>query len=135
MKQLKINVILTAFLAVIFASCSNDVETKINRDQFIGVYMVQESCDYTGDTYTDTYNIEITASATGDNVILIDNLYDWWEICEATVGVNSFTIAPQLLDGIVFEGTGSIKNNILSIELDLTSGDDFVGCTLTCEKM
>ncbi|MEZ5058078.1 MAG: hypothetical protein R2879_13670 [Saprospiraceae bacterium] len=81
--------VLLLSIAFVFGSCSKDDE--LDRVKFIGTYGVVETCG----SGNDTYDIVITASSTGDDKVVIANLYDLGGTITGTISGNTITIASQ----------------------------------------
>ena len=105
-------------------------EVVPDRDQFLGAFAAIETCG----AGNDTYDITIIESGTADNAVVVINLYDWGEQASATVSGNTLTIPSQLLDGITFSGTGTIADNILTINFTVSDAIASDNCNAICTR-
>ena len=105
-------------------------EVVPDRDKFLGAFFVDETCD----SGNDTYDITIIVSGSGENAVILANLYDWDEQASATVSGNTITIPSQLLDGITFSGSGTITDNILTINFSVSDGSNSDNCNAICTR-
>ena len=105
-------------------------EVVPDRDKFLGAFSVDETCD----SGNDTYDITIIVSGSGENAVILANLYDWDEQASATVSGNTITIPSQLLDGITFSGSGTITDNILTINFTVSDGSNSDNCNAICTR-
>ena len=130
MKLLQHKSLLLCLMALFLAfstSCSDD---EPDRDKFLGAFSAIETCG----GGNDTYDITILESGSGENAIIINNLYDWDESASATVSGSSVTIPSQLLDGLTFSGSGTISDNTLTINFVVSNGTDSDSCNAICTR-
>ena len=131
--KLTLKVVILCFFSsalLLTTSCKDDDDAAPDRDQFYGTYSVVETCG----GGNDTYNLTVSESATADDAILIDNLYNWGEVMNATINGDDITIPSQLSDGLTFSGSGSLADNTLTIgfQIGTTAGSD--NCNAICTK-
>ncbi|MCB0663005.1 MAG: hypothetical protein KDC24_09710 [Saprospiraceae bacterium] len=110
------------------SSCKKDEE--LDRVKFIGTYGAVETCN----SGNDSYDIVITASSTGDDKIVISNLYAFPGTLVASVSGNNITIASQAVQNITYSGSGSLNGNTLTISFSVTDGSNADNCTSICTK-
>ncbi len=98
------------------------------RDKFLGAYNCQEVCG--PDSYI--YSMSVTASATGDLKVILQNLGDFQTQVDAVATVNgeNITIDVASYNNVTFTGSGSINGNVLT--LTYTATDNASGQTVTC---
>lgn len=122
--------ILFACLLVFNTGCKKD--NTLDREKFLGTYNVAETCD----TYTDSYNITISASNSGDDKVVISNLYDAGDLLSGSVNSSSLVITNQTLNGVTYSGGGTYgSNDILVINFILSGGSYSENCTALCTKL
>ena len=124
---LNLSLILFAVMATL-TGCDDD-EDSIDRSQFVGTYSVAENCD----GQTDAYTMTVSTSSSDDNGILIDNLFDVGGEITATVSGSNITIPQQTVDGVAYNGSGSISGNVLTINFNVEFLFSF-SCTATATK-
>jgi|GEM_PF-1865506 len=120
------------FIPVLFclfflASCGDD---ELSTEDYIGNYIVSEICD--GDTYN--YSLVVSNGQNGDKSLSITNLWDWEEVMTATINDSNLTLPNQELDGVIFEGSGTLSGNILTITYTATDQTEMETCVATCTK-
>ncbi|MEZ4771953.1 MAG: hypothetical protein R3D00_02145 [Bacteroidia bacterium] len=105
-----------------------------SRDKFIGQYTVSESCP--SGNYT--FEINIVASASADNAIIINNLGDLGAAVNATVSQSSVTIPNQNITASGFavsvNGSGSINGNLLIINYSYNFSGGGETCSMNSTK-
>lgn len=105
-----------------------------SRDKFISQYTVAESCP----SGNFTYEINIVASAAGDDAIIINNLGGSSSAVNGTVNQSSVTIPSQniTISGIAISinGTGSINGNLLIINYSYNFAGGGETCSMNCTK-
>lgn len=124
--QLSIFTLVSSIL--LLSSCKKDDE--LDRVKFIGTYGAVETCD----SGNDSYDIVITASSTGDDKIIISNLYAFPGTLTASVSGDNITIASQAVQNITYSGSGSLNGNTLTISFTVTDGAAADNCTAICTK-
>lgn len=115
------------------ASESRTVVVYNESEDLEGTYDASEGCSSSG---SNTYTVEISASSTVNNKILISNAWDYFtNTVAATVSGTTITIAAQTPDSNEFqiEGTGTVSGTTITIDYVVTdlSTSDTDACTVT----
>lgn len=123
---------------VLLSSCGKDDDNQAdNRDNFVAVYSAVESCD--GYSYTDSYDVTITAGA-DDDALIINNIYGVGvNGLNATVDGDNLTMPNQdfpVYAGVAatIEATGTLTGDVLTISFTISDGSQSAVCTLVCTK-
>ena len=124
--------LLLIFCASIFlSSCKEDPD----RDKFIAQYSVAETCP----SGNFTYNINITASSSSENGVVIGGFGGVDLAVVGTVDDNSITIPNQNLTlngtALTLDASGTINGNILTMNYTFNSNGVGESCTMTCTKL
>ncbi|MEO1513393.1 MAG: hypothetical protein AAFV95_00215 [Bacteroidota bacterium] len=114
-------------LLVLGTSCSKDDPA---RDKFLGAYSVVETCG----GGNDTYEIVIIESGTGDNAVVLNNLYGGGASLSATVDGNRINIDTQVQGGVTYNGSGTIDDNILTINFTVSALGQSDNCNAVCTR-
>lgn len=104
-----------AALLVLTPGCKED-EPEPDRDKFLGAFSVVETCG----SGNDSYDLTVIESGSGENAVIVINLYNVGAQISGTVSGNSMTIANQLVNGITYSGTGTISENTLTINFSVS---------------
>lgn len=126
-------VLLSSFLFSVLAlsSCKDDVP---QNEKFIGQYNVAESCP--SGNYT--YSINIVASSSSDEGIIINNFGESGAPVNATVSNSSVTIPSQTITiqgtSISVDGSGTISGSILLINYTYSAAGQGETCSMNCTK-
>jgi len=115
-------------VALLFPACKKDEIP--DRDKFLGVFSVIETCG----NGNDTYDLTISESGSSENAVVVVNLYDWEESMSATVSGNVITIPSQLSDGLTFSGSGTITDNTLTINFTVSNATNSDNCNSICNR-
>jgi hypothetical protein len=114
---------------------NDDGSCVLAREKFLGQYNVNESCP--SGTYS--FQINIVASSSGEDAIVINNLGDFGESVTATVNQSSISIPNQnISEGgftVSINGSGSISGNILTISYTYDFSGNGETCTMNCTKL
>ncbi|RMG73396.1 MAG: hypothetical protein D6722_03820 [Bacteroidetes bacterium] len=106
-----------------------------SRDKFIATYQVNESCP-SGNI---TFQITVTASASAENAVIINNLGDFGQSVTGTVNGNSISIPNQNISSGGFalsvNGSGSINGDLLIINYTYNFSGGGESCTMNCTKL
>lgn len=101
-----------------------------DRDKFLGVFTVIETCG----NGNDGYELTIIESGADESAVVILNLYDFGESLSATVTNSMINIPSQLVDGLTFSGQGSISDDALTLNFNVTNGIDSDNCNSICNR-
>lgn len=104
------------------------------KEKFIGNYTVTQSCVYEDDT---TYSFAVTDGPNADDIVL-ENFFNFGVSVVAQVSQNTITFNETKL-GVVFEGSGYLVNNKLTIDFEVCEADyypcsDPDYCIMNCQK-
>lgn len=124
----------TGFMFVslfLLAACGSD------RNQFIGSYSVNESCDTLGSF---TYTMSVTASSTNPEGIILTGFAGLGNISvNGEISGNMVYIPAQTYSisgaAIILQGEGSTTGDILSITYEIETGAGNDHCIMVCEKL
>ncbi|MFK7808680.1 MAG: hypothetical protein AB8F74_12820 [Saprospiraceae bacterium] len=122
------------FMLMLSNSCSSDDESAVSREDYLGTYMIAETC---GSTESD-YLITITTGSQSDE-ININNFYGVGAEIVAQVEEDSLTIDPQMITTFglnqTFEGSGALIGDELRLYYSVeTPNVDIDDCTAIGQK-
>ena len=110
-----------AILAIVFTACVEETDPNNAREDFLGNWTCNE---YEGDFAPQTYNVEVLATGSGNDVI-IRGLYNQgtgFDVAASVSGSN-IDIPTQTEDGFTLAGFGTINDNLNRVELTFTADD------------
>lgn len=112
----------------------DDGSCVLAREKFLAQYNVNEACPSGNFTYT----INIVASTTADNAVIINNLGGSNAPVNATVDGNSITIPNQNITSqglaISLNGSGALNGNLLIINYTFNLAGGGESCSMNCTK-
>jgi len=121
-----------SILIFLLSACVQETDPNSDCSVFLGNWTCNE---YQGDFAPQTYNLEIYAIGTGEQVGLA-GLYNQGPsfVVVAEVSGSSLFISTQTVDGITIAGSGTMTSNLDQINLNFSaddgSGNDQVKATL-----
>jgi hypothetical protein len=122
-------------MIVIAWSCQKDNDTTDSTTLY-GTWAVHEIC--TNTTYgTTNYHVEITKDNSSSTKVDIDNFFNLGlgKSIKATVSGKTLTITNAVLEGMTFNGTGTVSSNNATISWQYTfdegNGNENVTATYT----
>jgi len=120
-------------LAILAPGCKKDKEA--DREKFLAVYSMVESCP----SGNSNYDMTIAASASGDNAVVITNFGDFFGVSiTGTVSGNNLSIPQQNVTvqslAVGVSGSGTLNGNSLAITYTYTVLGQAETCSMTCTK-
>ncbi len=112
----------------------DDGSCILAREKFIAQYNVAESCP----SGNFTFAMNIVASTTAEDAVILNNLGDFGSAINGTVSGSSITIPNQniTIQGIAvsINGSGSINGNLLIINYSYNFAGGGETCSMNCTK-
>ena len=135
--SLKISYVQIAIVSILIlgaTSCNED--DPLERDKFLGSYLVSRVCVLDADAY---FTATITAGS-GENGIIFTTTSSFSYSLTGTVSGSGLTIPQQMIggggDNFLITGTGTLSGNTLTIivQVVIMDGGETDQCTLICTK-
>jgi hypothetical protein len=112
----------------------DDGSCVLAREKFLAQYSVTEACP--SGNYS--FNMNIAASTTADDAVILNNLGDFGQAVNGTVSGTSITIPNQNISDqgftISINGSGSINGNLLIINYSYDFSGTGETCSMNCTK-